>query len=46
MYWALRLYSITPGQVHNMKPNERKIFYAFVRFDLEQRAKEAEQQGG
>lgn len=29
-----------------MKPNERKVFYAFVRFDLEQRAKEAEQQGG
>lgn len=46
MYWALRLYSITPGQIMAMKPNERKVFYAFVRFDIEARAKENEQAVG
>lgn len=46
MYWALRLYSITPGQIMAMGINERKVFYAFVRYDLEQRAKESEQAGG
>lgn len=44
MYWALRLYSITPGQVMDMKPNERKVFFAYVRYDIEARAKE--NQGG
>lgn len=46
MYWALRLYSITPGQIMDMKANERKVFYAFIRYDLEARAQEAKVAGG
>ncbi len=46
MYWLFRLHHITPIDVHRMTRRERKVLFAFVRYDLAKRNAEADKQQG
>lgn len=45
-YWLFRLHHFNPSDVMRMNPNEKKILYAFMRYELEARQKENERLGG
>lgn len=44
MYWLFRLHHISPIDVHKMTRRERKVLFAFVRYDLARRNEEADRE--
>lgn len=44
MYWLFRLHHISPIDVHKMTRRERKVLFAFVRYDLAKRNEEADRE--
>ena len=42
MYWLFRLHHFNPSDIMRMGHNEKRILFAFMRYELEQRSYESD----